>query len=73
MADGRSREAWNHTSALLAMLANLHRDRKKRPLQPADFHPYARAKSKGALPKAPITLLKTLFVDRLPFQVNHGG
>ncbi len=47
MADGRAREAWNHTSALLAMLANVHRDRKKRPLQPADFHPYTRAKAKG--------------------------
>lgn len=71
MADGRSREAWNHTSALLAMLANVHRDRKKRPLQPADFHPYAKAKQ-GRLPKAPVSLLKTVFVDRLPPQESHG-
>lgn len=41
MAEGRSREAWNHTAAVLAMLANCHRDPKKsRAFEPEDFHPH---------------------------------
>ena len=40
MADARSRDAWGHTAAVLAMLANCHRDpRKCPPFTPADFLP----------------------------------
>ncbi|MCC7408661.1 MAG: hypothetical protein IT442_11365 [Phycisphaeraceae bacterium] len=43
MAEGRSRQEWSHTSTILAMLANTHRDpRKSRPFKPRDFDPYAR-------------------------------
>lgn len=43
MAEGRERAGWQHTSAILAFLAEPHRDRKKRsrPFRPADFNPYA--------------------------------
>lgn len=42
MAEGRSRAAWGHTSAVLAMLANCHRDPKKtRPYRAAQFNPHA--------------------------------
>jgi hypothetical protein len=41
MAEGRRRDAWQHTSALLAMLFNAHRDPKKsQPRKPTDFDPY---------------------------------
>lgn len=42
MADGRQSEAWNHTASLLAMLANIYRDTKKRPrpFQMQNFHPH---------------------------------
>jgi len=40
MAEGRRREAWNHTSQLLAMIYNMHRDPKAKALEPAEFHPY---------------------------------
>ena len=65
MAEGRIRENWNHTSAMLALLSNVHRDPKKgRALRPADFHPLlARAKDKAPPLKADIGLLKTVFVD----------
>lgn len=67
MADGRSRELWNHTSAVLAMVANIHRDPKKgRPLRPADFHPLATPKGEPEPPQAPVSLLKTIFVDQRP-------
>ena len=65
MAEARSREEWNHTSAVLALLANCHRDPKKtKAMKPADFHPHLGRKRPAPLPKADITLLKTIFVDR---------
>jgi hypothetical protein len=68
MAESRSRERWNHTSSILALLANCHRDPKKgRRLKPADFHPYQQANARrGPLPKAEFNVLKQVFVDRRP-------
>ena len=41
MAQARSRQAWAHTSTVLAMLANVNRDPKKCPaFKPADFDPH---------------------------------
>jgi len=38
---GRRREEWNHTCAVLAQLAEIHRDPKKRtrPYDAGEFHP----------------------------------
>jgi hypothetical protein len=64
MAEARSRERWAHTSALLALTANAHRDPKKtRPFQPADFDPHRRGKEPVAA-KVGIAVLKQVFVDR---------
>ena len=43
MAEGKARSEWSHTSAILALLANCHRDPKKhsRPFRPEDFDPHA--------------------------------
>ena len=63
MAEGRSRERWNHTAAVLAMQANCHRDPKKRrrPFTPGDFLPREeRPKEKTK----DLSILKTVFVDR---------
>ena len=64
MADSRQTDAWNHTAAVLAMLANTHRDPKKtRPFKPSDFHPGTRReKPKEAVPKVDVSVLKTVFV-----------
>lgn len=41
MAEGRSRENWQHTSAILALLYNCNRDPKKtKPAKPSDFNPF---------------------------------
>lgn len=45
MADGLQEQDeidWNHTSAIMATLANIHRDPKRRakPFSPNEFHPY---------------------------------
>jgi hypothetical protein len=65
MAEARSRERWAHTSALMALTANIHRDHRKKPspYKPVDFNPYHRRRE---LPvrKASIDVLKRVFVDR---------
>ncbi|MCU0706354.1 MAG: hypothetical protein MUF18_20530 [Fimbriiglobus sp.] len=41
MAEAVSRQRWAHTSAVMCVIANCHRDPKKtRPFTPADFDPY---------------------------------
>ncbi|HEY1068411.1 MAG TPA: hypothetical protein VGE52_19970 [Pirellulales bacterium] len=68
MAEGRTREAWNHTSALLALLANIHRDPKKTsPFKPADFHPSVK-RATAAPVKVGIRVLKQVFVDSRPLE-----
>jgi ferric-dicitrate binding protein FerR (iron transport regulator) len=63
MAEAKNRQAWAHTSALLALIANCHRDPKKtRPFTPADFDPHRRGK-KSVTTKAGIAVLKQVFVD----------
>ena len=62
MADARVEEAWNHTAAVLAMLANVNRDPRRTPaFRPADFHPVHAARRKP--PKADITILKAWLVE----------
>ena len=70
MADARAREAWNHTSAVLAMIANANRDPKKsRPLKPGDFHPYAGKRRRGI----PITAANIQVLKRLASAGRGGG
>jgi len=40
-SEGRRREWWNHTCAVLAQMAEIHRDPKKRsrPFDAAEMHP----------------------------------
>lgn len=68
MAEARTGEQWLHTAAVLALLANAHRDpRKTGPFRPADFHPHLRHKPPVAA-KVGIAVLKQVFVDR-----SRGG
>lgn len=49
MLRGRQRDHWNHTAHILAMLANVFRDRRQRPVGPAEFHPFARQQRTATL------------------------
>jgi hypothetical protein len=42
MAEGRSQAAWNHTASMMALHANINRDRKRRskPYKPEEFTPH---------------------------------
>jgi hypothetical protein len=48
MANARQHETWNHTASLMALIANCHRDSKKRrqPYKPQEFHPAYLTKKK---------------------------
>ena len=49
MAEGQGRAAWGHTSALLALIRNAHRDPKTtRPSKPRDFDPYSQRDKESA-------------------------
>lgn len=64
MAEAKSQQRWAHTSAILAMLANVHRDPKRsRVFKPADFNPHLRGKEK-TVARVGIQVLKQVFVDR---------
>lgn len=66
MAEGEVQERWNHTAALLALQANLHKDPKKgRTFKPADFHPMPPTVKPHERPplKGDIRMLKQVFVD----------
>ena len=70
MAEGRSREEWEHTSSILAMIANVNRTKStSRKFTPLDFDPY-RAEKKREAKRQPVIetvdigILKTVFVDR---------
>ncbi len=68
MTEARLSHVWDHTSSMLAMLANCHRDPKKQRAFSAErFHPY-RTKRSGsgglAITRKNIGLLKKAFVDR---------
>ena len=64
MAEGRGREMWHHTSAVLALMANCNRDPKRsRAFSPADFNPYASRRRRGTpITAANIDVLKRIFV-----------
>ena len=66
MAEARVDAEWNHTSAVLAMLANVNRDPKKRgPYHPEEFHPLKRRRSSSTgipITRDNIGLLKKVFL-----------
>ena len=62
MAEGREEEAWNHTSNILATLANVNSTKAK--FTAADFNPFSKRKQRQVKrTKNNIKLLKTVFID----------
>jgi len=65
MSTARVDSEWNHTAALLAQIANAHRDPKKgRAHKPDDYHPLRARRSSGGIPitKKNIGMLKKIFI-----------
>jgi hypothetical protein len=73
MLDGRQRHDWSIASAVMALVANIHRDPKRsRRLNPSDFDPFAKRQRPI---KVGVSVLKDVFIDgKLPPmpQEAHG-
>ena len=62
MAEAKQRSDWLRTSALMALIANAHRDPKKsRAFKPADFDPFAGQTDEKV--KVGIEALRTVFIE----------
>jgi hypothetical protein len=73
MAEARGRESWAHTSAILALIANVNRDPKKtRPFKPSDFDPYsAKDRRDAAIEVKDMDVLKNAFLrGTVPTQIE---
>ncbi len=68
MAEGRARDEWVRMSSLMALIANAHRDPKKRcSFKPRDFDPFAR---RSRPVKVGIGVLKNVYLrGRMPREV----
>lgn len=65
MAEGKGRESWNHTSCMLAMIANIMRSKGQRMVKPAELNPYT-FKPKAVLRGSDLRILKDIFVKEEP-------
>jgi hypothetical protein len=64
MAEAKSRDNWNHTSAVLALIINVNRDPKKqRAVKPKELNPHEQ-KPRTILRGKGLRVLKDVFVDR---------
>lgn len=59
MVEGRRREAWTHTSSLIALIYNALSDEPK---SPDDFNPYA-IRQKETEKKEDVKILRDIFFD----------
>jgi len=67
MAEARARSEWAQTSSMMALVANVNRNprRRRRPYRPDDFNPFAQGSREGiALTPENIGLLKGLVAGR---------
>jgi len=63
MAEGRLQAAWAQTSSLMALLASIHRDPKKRrrPYTPDEFNPYSKKHKHRLASKKELAFARQLF------------
>ena len=68
MAEGHHKDRWQHTSSVMALIANVNRDPKKnRPFKPSDFNPYLKKTSRPdviVVTKENISILRNAFLGR---------
>ncbi|MEQ8785134.1 MAG: hypothetical protein RIC55_02510 [Pirellulaceae bacterium] len=64
MYEGHARDSWGRLANLMALIANCHREAKRRPWRAADFDPYSRGGGRGfRLTAGNLHLLKGLFTS----------
>lgn len=69
MSEGHRQDTWSRAASLMALLANCHRDAKRRrePYLPTDFLPadvQPRPKQESTEAKIPLSALRDIFVPK---------
>jgi hypothetical protein len=67
MAEAKLRQDWNHTSSILALMANVNRDSKKKSsFKPTDFHPMENKKKDSVIhdTRLGFQMLKKTFIKK---------
>jgi len=64
MVEGKSRDAWNHTSNLLAVIINTNRDPKKPPVRPMELNPHTLKNEDAPIVIEKMSDLKYAFVPK---------
>ena len=62
LAEARQREAWSHTSQILAMVYNSHRGKGTRPMKPAEFNPFIEKTTEPVAQTNDLSILKEVFI-----------
>lgn len=72
MAEARERSEWTRASALMALIANAHRDPKKnKAFKPGDFDPFSRSRTSKPAIRADVSVLKDVFINgRMPTEAT---
>ena len=63
MSEAKQRDQWDHTSDLLALLANCHKSEDTEPFSRSSFHPFyqSRENQEPDIETDDITILKPLY------------
>jgi len=65
MAEARQRHDWSMASSVMALLASVHRDpKKRRAFKPSDFDPFARKADSGQPIPVDVRVLKDVFIRK---------
>lgn len=65
MVEARVKQQWSHTSVILALIANVNRDPKRRsePFSPDEFNPFVVKRREEPIARVGVDMLKRLFID----------
>lgn len=59
MVDEVNTDRWDRAADLMALIANIHRNRRSRAYSRKDFHPYAKAKPEQSITASQLHELKS--------------
>ncbi len=74
MAEARQRHDWSIASSVMALLASVHRDpKKRRAFKPSDFDPFAMKADTGQPIPADVRVLKDVFIRKQTHDDTEQG
>lgn len=70
MVEEQQDNLWDHTASIMAIIAEVNRDKKKNPtpFTAARFHPRKAKQKRPPVEQVDLKILKAIFVDRKPIQ-----